>query len=295
MASPGRRLRECLARGTIAVPGAFNAAVARLIERTGFEACYISGAGLSNSAGLPDVGLLTLTEVAAHAGFIAGAVALPCLCDADTGFGEAGNVARTVAEFERAGLAGMHLEDQEFPKKCGHLEGKRLISVEAMEDKIRTAVAARGDPDFLIIARTDARAVEGMEAAVERARRYLRAGAEAIFPEALESREEFDGFARQVREGGGEAAGTCRSDVQGPWLMANMTEFGKTPYLTLDEFAALEYRIVIFPLTAFRVMLRAVAAALEELKRSGTQRDLLDRMMTRKELYALLEYHEPTR
>lgn len=282
MASRSRQLREQLERGTVVLPGAFNAITARLIERAGFEACYISGAGLANSAGLPDVGLLTLTEVAAQAQLICQAVSLPCVCDADTGFGEGGNVARTVREFERAGLSGLHLEDQEFPKKCGHLEGKKLITVESMEDKIRSATGARKDPDFLIIARTDARAVEGMEAAIDRGRRYLAAGADALFPEAMESRDDFVKFAGGVSGGGGAT----------PWLMANMTEFGKTPYLTVDEFAALGYRMVIFPLTAFRAMLKAVASTVEELKRAGTQKDLLDRMMTRKELYELLEYED---
>jgi len=276
------QLRQLLAQRTVALPGAFNAVVAKLIEREGFSACYISGAGLANGAGLPDVGLLTLTEVVAAAKFIAEAVSLPCICDADTGFGEADNAARAVREFERAGIAGIHLEDQEFPKKCGHLEGKRLISVEAMCEKLAAAAAAKSDPDFLLIARTDARAIEGLAAAVDRARRYLAAGADAIFPEALTTKDEF-----------GEFAAALQSSIvnpQSPILLANMTEFGKSPYLAVEEFEALGYRMVIFPMTAFRVMLRAVGEALAELQKSGTQQAMLDRMTTRQELYEILRY-----
>jgi methylisocitrate lyase len=268
-------LRRAIATGCVAMPGAFNAASARLVERAGFPAVYISGAGLANAtAGVPDIGLLTLTEVARLAGYIADAVSIPALADADTGFGGVANVARAVREFERTGVAGMHIEDQVFPKRCGHLAGKELVPADEMAEKIRAAVRARRDADFLIVARTDARAVEGFDAAVERARIYLEAGADAIFPEALESPREFRDFAKHVRAP----------------LMANMTEFGKGPLLSVRQLAAMGYRMVIFPLTAFRVSMRAAEECLRDLKRRGTQRAWLERMQTRSELYDLLGY-----
>jgi methylisocitrate lyase len=277
-----RRLRELMQAGTVVAPGAFNAVTAMAAERIGFEAVYISGAGLADGvAGFPDIGLLTLTEVVQQARYIADAVAIPAICDADTGFGEVVNVRRTVREFEQAGIAGIHLEDQESPKRCGHLAGKRLIPPEEMARKIAAAADARRDPDFLLIARTDSRSIYGLEDAIARAQLYLRAGADVIFPESLESAEEFARFAQEV--------GATHAS---PLLLANMTEFGRTPLLTVDEFAAMGYRLVIFPMTVFRVMMRAVIDALTELKRSGTQRDLLCRMQTRLELYELLRYAE---
>jgi methylisocitrate lyase len=268
-------LRRWLHKGGLVMPGAHNAATALQIEQAGFYGVYVSGAGLANAtAGVPDVGLLTLSEVAQLAGYIARAVSAPVLADADTGFGGAANAARTIAEFERAGLAGMHLEDQQFPKRCGHLPGKSLVSPDEMAEKIRAAVAARSDPDFVIIARTDARAVEGMEAAIARARRYLEAGADAIFPEALRTRREFRLFAQAV---------------DAP-LLANMTEFGSGPLLTAKELARLGYQIVIYPQTAFRVAMKSTEACLRDLYRRGSQKAWLDRMQTRQELYDLLGY-----
>jgi methylisocitrate lyase len=268
-------LRRALGRGCLAMPGAYNAATGLLIERAGFGGVYVSGAGLANAtAGVPDVGLLTLSEVAQLAGYVARAVRVPVLVDADTGFGGAENAARTVEEFERAGIAGMHVEDQEFPKRCGHLEGKSLVPVEDMVEKIRAAAAARRDKDFVIIARTDARAVDGFDAALARARQYLAAGADGIFPEALQTRGEFRKFAEQV---------------DGP-LMANMTEFGKGPLLSVKDLAAMGYRIVIFPQTAFRVAMKASAQCLADLKGRGSQKAWLNRMQTRAELYDLLGY-----
>src|SRR5438105_14957210 len=206
--------RQLIAQGTVMMPGVPNAAMARQVERTGFDAVYISGAGMANAtAGVPDIGLLTLTEVVRLAGYVARAVKIPAIVDGDTGFGGAENVARTIVELERAGLAGCHIEDQEFPKRCGHLAGKSIVDVEEMVGKIKAAVAARYDADFMIIARTDARAVEDFDRAVDRAGRYLEAGADAIFPEALQSADEFKTFA---------------GEVKAP-LPANMTEFGKSP------------------------------------------------------------------
>ena len=269
------RLRVLVAEGSVAMPGVFNAAMGRLVERAGFDAVYISGAGLCNAtAGVPDIGLLTLTEVAQLAGYIARAVKIPAIVDADTGFGGPENAARTVQEFERAGLAGCHIEDQEFPKRCGHLAGKTLIPTEEMNEKIAAAAAARRDPDFLLIARTDARAVGTLDQTIARARSYLAAGADAIFPEALENEEEFRDFAKAV---------------EAP-LLANMTEFGKSPLLPFDQLAILGYRMVIYPQTAFRVSMRAAGDMLRDLKRDGTQNGWLGRMQTRKELYQLLDY-----
>jgi len=276
-----RRLRELIARGTVVLPGAFNALTAMQIERAGFGAVYVSGAGIAAARGLPDIGLLSMAEVVADAGTIAQAVAIPALADADTGYGPPLSVMRTVQVFEQAGLAGLHLEDQESPKKCGHLPDKRLVSVAEMAQKIGAAVEARRDPDFLIVARTDARAVEGLDGAVKRARAYADAGADAVFPEALESAEEFKAFAQALNKEG----------VTVP-LVANMTEFGKTPYLTVKEFEALGYHLVLFPVTALRVAARAIEALLEELKSLGTQQRSLDKMQTRQRLYELLRYAE---
>lgn len=279
MTSPAARLRELIGGGCVPMPGVFNAAVGRLVERAGFPAVYISGAGLCNAtAGVPDIGLLTLTEVAQLAGYIARAVKIPAIVDADTGFGGAENAARTVEEFERAGLAGCHIEDQEFPKRCGHLAGKSLVEIEDMNEKITAAAAAKQDKDFLLIARTDARAVESFAKAVERAQSYLTAGADAIFPEALQGREEFRDFAKAINAP----------------LLANMTEFGKSPLLSLEELTDLGYRMVIYPQTAFRVSMFAAGQMLRDLKRTGTQKSWLDRMQTRQELYDLLDY-DPTK
>ncbi len=280
-ASKPRRLRELIAQGTVVLPGAFNALTGIQIERAGFDAVYVSGAGIAAARALPDIGLLSMAEVVADAGAIARSVAIPALADADTGYGPPLSVMRTVEAFEQAGLAGIHLEDQESPKKCGHLPDKRLVSVAEMAQKIGAAVQARRDRDFLIVARTDARAVEGLDGAVKRARAYVDAGADAIFPEALESVEEFKAFAQAVKKEG----------VTVP-LVANMTEFGKTPYLTIKEFEALGYRLVLFPVTALRVATQAIEAMLEELKAFGTQRQSLDKMQPRQQLYELLRYAE---
>src|SRR6266436_4733036 len=199
MKTKAARLRELISNSAVALPGVPNAAMARQVEQAGFKAVYISGAGMANAtAGVPDIGLLTLTEVADLAGYIAKAVEIPAIVDADTGFGGAENVARTIRELESAGLAGCHIEDQEFPKRCGHLAGKSIVELEEMVGKVNAAVAARRDPDFFIIARTDARAVEGFDRTVERAGEYLAAGADAIFPEALQTPQEFRDFAKEI-------------------------------------------------------------------------------------------------
>jgi methylisocitrate lyase len=272
--SPGRRLRDAWQRQPIAIPGVFNALVARMAERIGHEAVYLSGGALSSAFGVPDIGLLSLTEFVNEARTIARATRLPLLCDADTGFGEARNVERTVQLFEEAGVAGIHLEDQELPKRCGHLSGKSLVAPEVMVTKIRAAVAARRDVDFVIIARTDARGVNGFDDAVQRARLYLQAGADAIFPEALETPEEFAAFANAV---------------PAP-LLANNTEFGRSPNLDVQSFGKLGYRMVLFPLTAFRAALKAAQETLQDLKTLGHQRERLPQMLTRAELYDLLGY-----
>src|SRR2546423_5404070 len=271
----GARLRQLIKNGCVAMPGVFNAAMGRLAECSGFDALYISGAGLCNAtAGVPDIGLLTLTEVAQLAGYIARAVKIPCVVDADTGFGGAENAARTIEEVERACLAGCHIEDQEFPKRAGHLAGKTLVEVPDMKEKIAAAAAAKRDQNFLLIARTDARAVESFAKAVARAQAYLAAGADAIFPEALQTEQEFRDFAREVKAP----------------LLANMTEFGKGPLLSLGQLAELGYRMVIFPQTAFRVSMFVAAQMFRDLKTTGTQEGWLDRMQTRQEPYELLDY-----
>ena len=278
MNSKGAALRGLIAKGAVLMPGVPNAAMARQVEQIGFDAVYISGAGMANAtAGLPDIGLLTLTEVARLAGYVAHAVKIPAIVDADTGFGGAENVMRTIRELENAGLAGCHIEDQEFPKRCGHLAGKSIVDLEEMVGKIQAAVAARRDPDFLIIARTDARAVEDFSQAVDRAGRYLEAGADAIFPEALQSAEEFRDFAKEI-------------DLP---LLANMTEFGRSPLLSFQELSGFGYRMVIFPMSAFRVAMKASEGFLRALKKSGAQSDWLEKMQTREELYELLDY-DPT-
>lgn len=278
-----RRLRELIAKRTVVLPGAFNALSAMQIERAGFTAIYVSGAALAAARGLPDIGLLSMTEVVSDAATIANAVAIPAMADADTGFGPSLAVIRTVREMERAGLSGIQLEDQDLPKKCGHLPGKRLVSRAEMVSKIKAAVEARLDPDFFIVARTDARAVEGIAAAVERAKAYVDAGADAIFPEALESAEEFRTFARHL----------AKTGLTVP-LVANMTEFGKTPYLRVNEFEELGYRLVLFPVTALRIAAKAIETMLTELKSAGSQQALLDQMQTRQQLYDLLRYDEYT-
>lgn len=258
----------------VVAPGVFSPVVARQAEKLGFKAIYFSGGGFSNLLGLPDLGVITLPEVEGAVRDITSLVSVPLIVDVDTGFGEAVNVMRTVQRMRDAGAAAIHIEDQVLPKKCGHLEGKELVDPDEMVKKLVTAKEVAGD-DILVIARTDARAVEGLDGAIERADLYGKAGADMIFPEALESREEFAEFRKKVRLP----------------LLANMTEFGKTPYMTASEFSELGYNVVIFPMTVFRAMMKSVKDALMELKNMGTQRNMLDSLMTRQEIYKLIDYY----
>jgi methylisocitrate lyase len=273
--SPGRRLRDAISAETIALPGVWCPLVARMAERLGFRAVYLSGAALSATLGLPDIGLVSMSEFADAARAICAATALPLVCDADTGFGEALSVERTVRMFEAAGTAGLHLEDQQLPKRCGHLSGKQLVEPATMAAKLRAAISARSVCDFVIIARTDARGVEGFDAAVERAKRYVEAGADAIFPEALESAPEFAAFARAL---------------PGVTLLANMTEFGRSELIDRKTLAQMGYRIVLYPVSGLRAALQATRGVLEAIRDTGSQRERVADMLTRKELYELLDY-----
>ncbi|MEA2553770.1 MAG: methylisocitrate lyase [Fimbriimonadaceae bacterium] len=275
LTSPGNRLRELIKNDTVVMPGVFNAISAVSAHKAGARALYLSGAGITNGTlGLPDIALATLTEFAQIATYVCQVAGVPVISDADTGFGESLNVMRTVIEMERAGLAGIHIEDQVNPKRCGHLDGKTVIPAEEMARKLRAAVDSKKDPNFMIIARTDARGVEGLESAIERAKCYVGAGADAIFPEGLASEAEFEAF---------------RKGVSVP-LMANMTEFGKTPIIPAARFKDLGYEMVIYPMTAFRVMLKALDECYSELLKAGTQAGIMDRMRTRAELYDRIEY-----
>ena len=275
MLTPGALLREAVADGAIQAPGAPNALIGKLIEEMGFSAMYLSGAAFSAGVlGLPDIGLFSLTELVQQVSYLTARVTIPVIVDADTGFGDTANVERTIVELERAGAAAIQLEDQELPKRCGHLSGKTLVSTEAMCAKLRAAVSARSDESTVILARTDARGVENFDAAVKRARQYIAAGADWIFPEALATREEFQAFAKAVNVP----------------LVANMTEFGKSPLLDFSELEEIGYRVVLYPVTLLRVAMKAVESTLALLAADGTQRELLDLMQTRQELYDLLEY-----
>lgn len=275
--SAGSVLRQKVEDSTIQVPGAMNALVARMIERSGYDAAYFSGAAFSASTlALPDIGLFTLTELVQQVRMITSRTELPLIVDADTGFGEAVNVERTVFELEAAGAAAIQLEDQRLPKRCGHLSGKSLVEPAEMCAKLRAAVAARRDSGTIIIARTDARGVTTFDDAVDRAKQYLDAGADWIFPEALADRGEFEKFA---------------DAIDAP-LLANMTEFGKSELLTLDDLADLGYAAVLYPVTLMRVAMKAIEAALAVLAEEGTQRELLDLMQSRQELYDLIDYQD---
>lgn len=270
-------------RSVVAAPGAFNALVGKAVGDAGFEAAYFSGGATTVANGVPDVGLLTLDHFAREIRSVAHASGLPVLADADTGFGEEEMVRRTVIEYNHSGAAGLHLEDQVFPKRCGHLDGKALISVDQAVSKVQWAARASqdcSDGAFMICARTDANGVEGFQAAIDRARAYVEAGASMIFPEGLTSAAEFADFASAMREMGDRS----------PYLLANMTEFGKTPMLTLEEYGSMGYHLVIYPVSTLRLAMGAIARGLAELKETGTLEGQLGNMQTRQELYDLVGY-----
>ncbi len=257
-------------------PGAFSPLVSLLIEEMAFDGVYISGAVLSNDLALPDIGLTTLTEVSDRGRRISRVTNLPAIIDIDTGFGETMNVVRTIQELEELGLCGCHLEDQVNPKRCGHLDHKKLVDQDSMVKKIRAAAKAKSDPAFLLIARTDARSIEGLDQAIERAKSYIDAGADMIFPEALQDEKEFEAFREAI-------------DVP---LLANMTEFGKSKLLTHKVLQDIGFNIVIYPVTTLRLAMKAVEEGLSHILEEGSQEGLLDEMQTRDRLYQILRYED---
>lgn len=269
--------KKALASGKLLqFPGAYNPMVAMLIEQKGFDGVYVSGAVMANSMGLPDIGMTTLTEVSQFASAIARVTALPSIMDIDTGFGETMSVARTIKELTYLGMAGCHIEDQVNPKRCGHLDNKELVSVDAMVQKVKAAADAKTDDNFILIARTDARGVEGLDKALDRARAYVDAGADMIFPEAMKDESEFEAFRKAV-------------DVP---LLANMTEFGKSRLLNKSELENLGYNMVIYPVTTQRLAMYAVEKGLDAITDTGSQEKMLDEMQTRKRLYEVLHYED---
>ena len=272
-----QKFRKDLKSGkTLRFMGSFSPLISRLIEKQNFEGIYVSGAVISSDLALPDVELITLSELVQRGATLVQNSVLPGLVDADTGFGGILNIARTVQTLEQAGFCGLHIEDQKSPKRCGHLNNKKLISTNEMQKKMEVALKARSDTSFLIAARTDARGGEGIEAAIKRAKAYIEAGAEAIFPEALETEEEFQKF---------------RQAIEVP-LIANMTEFGKSELLSVTTLQKMAYNIILYPVTAWRMALKAVEVGLKEISTHGHQKDLLNKMLTRTELYELLQYNE---
>ena len=276
--SAGARLWQALeAERPLQVAGTINAYSALLAEQAGFKAIYLSGAGVANASyGLPDLGMTSLNDVCEDIRRITAASDLPLLVDADTGFGQAFNIQRTVREMTRAGAAGLHLEDQVAAKRCGHRPGKALVSQEEMADRIRAGVDGRQDDKFVIMARTDAHAVEGQQAAIDRACAYVEAGADMIFAEALQTLDEYRQFI----------------DAVGVPVLANITEFGKTPLFTTEELGDAGVRLALYPLSAFRAMSKAALGVYQTLRQEGTQKNVIDRMQTREELYEVLGYHE---
>ncbi len=270
-------LRSALDSGRLLrFPGAFSPLVAMEIERLGFDGVYVSGAVLAADLGLPDIGLTPLSEVSSRARQLALVSELPSIVDNDTGFGEPMSAARTVRELEDLGLAGCHLEDQVNPKRCGHLDHKAVVPTEVMGRKLKAASQAKRDPNFVLIARTDARGVEDLPSAIDRAKAYVDAGADMIFPEALRGPDEFEAM---------------RSAVDVP-LLANMTEFGKSELLTTEQLGSLGFNLVIYPVPTLRLAMKAVQQGLEHIRNAGPQQELLERMQHRRELYALLRYED---
>ena len=275
--SAGARFRGEVGRdGPLLIPGTINAYSALLAERAGFRSVYVSGAGVANASfGLPDLGMTSLTDVVEDVRRITGATELPLLVDADTGFGGAFNIARTTREMIRAGAAAMHIEDQQQAKRCGHRPNKAIVSAGEMCDRLKAAVDARTDSGFVVMARTDAMAREGLDAAIERCHAYIEAGADMIFAEALTSLDHYEAFCTAL-------------DVP---VLANMTEFGVTPNLTVDELAGAGVQMILYPLSAFRAMSKAAMRVYETILNDGTQRSVVDTMQTREELYDVLDYH----
>jgi methylisocitrate lyase len=275
--SAGFNLRKAVKEEVpLQVVGTINAYCARLAERAGFKAIYLSGAGAANASfGLPDLGITTLNDVCEDVRLITATTQVPLLVDADTGWGSAFNIARTVRDLTRAGAAGCHLEDQEQAKRCGHRPNKALVSAGEMVDRIKAAVDARTDDEFVVMARTDACASEGVQAGIDRAAVYVEAGADMIFAEALYALEGYGAFA---------------SAVPVP-VLANITEFGKTPLFTVEELREVGVRLVLYPLSAFRAMSAAAVRVYETIRNKGTQRDVVDQMQTREQLYDVLNYH----
>ena len=276
--SAGRRLRDAVeSERPLQVAGTINAYTALLARDSGFRAIYLSGAGVANASfGLPDLGLTTVNDVCEDVRRICGATDLPLLVDADTGFGAAFSIARTTRELTRAGAAGMHLEDQVQAKRCGHRPGKELVPAAEMADRIRAAVDARGDAGFVVMARTDAHAVEGQQAAIDRAKAYVEAGADMVFAEALTTLDEYRGFTQALSVP----------------VLANITEFGRTPLFTATELGNAGVRLVLYPLSAFRAMSRAALAVYGAIRQDGSQGAVVDQMQTRDELYEVLGYHD---
>lgn len=280
--SPGKILRDLMKNDCVMLVGAYNGLIGRMLADKGFKGAYVSGAAVTASSGQPDIGLNSIndfTKVISEVYFSSG---LPIIADADTGFGEGEMCAKTVWEYSKAGAAGLHIEDQVFPKRCGHLDGKNLISSEDMSSKIKIAALARdqcSNGEFIICARTDAKGVEGFDSAVKRSIAYVNAGADMIFPEGLESLDEFEKFSLTIRKTHPEV-----------FLLANMTEFGKTPYIPFDTFKKIGYNCVIYPVTTLRIAMKAIELVLEDLQKNGTVEGSLEKMLTRKELYSLLNY-----
>jgi methylisocitrate lyase len=276
--SAGARLRAAVdAERPLQIVGTVNAYSALLAERTGFRAIYLSGAGVANASfGLPDLGMTSLNDVCEDVRRITSATELPLLVDADTGWGGAFNIAKTCADLIKSGAGGMHLEDQVSAKRCGHRPGKALVPAEEMVDRIKAAVDGRTDPDFVLMARTDAHAVEGQQAAVDRAAKYVEAGADMIFAEALETMDEYKQFTSTIRVP----------------VLANLTEFGQTPMFTVKELGEVGIRLVLYPLSAFRAMSQAALTVYGAIRKDGTQKNVVNTMQTRAELYDVLGYHD---
>ena len=280
--SAGKVLRELMKKDTVMMIGAYNGLIGRLLSAKGFKAAYVSGAAVTASSGHPDIGLNSINDFTKIISDIYYSSNLPIIADADTGFGEGEMCSKTVWEYHKAGAAGLHIEDQVFPKRCGHLDGKNLISTDDMNHKIRISAKARDEcsnGEFIICARTDAKEAEDFDSALKRASSYVKNGADMIFPEGLESIEEFEKFSKLLKKE--------HPDV---FLLANMTEFGKTPYIPFETFKGLGYDCVIYPVSTLRIAMKAIDLFLDDLLKHGTVENSLDKMLTRKDLYSLLKY-----